>query len=132
MLVIRESQIDAFPIGLEAAFEKTAVDTVRDLFPEVASIPGVTDEHLLRMIRYGFSVAAEYGIDDEQNILLFVSFMFLFGFQFDTNPNLPWASEILHDPELDATEKMALLYDNGSVWEAEMTAGEEKPPLETK
>ncbi|MEM7153896.1 MAG: hypothetical protein AAF799_13690 [Myxococcota bacterium] len=47
------------------------------------------------MIRHGVTRASGYGIESELGICRYLNLMFVFGRDFDRNPRLSWAREIL-------------------------------------
>lgn len=57
--------------------------------------------------------AARYGLQDDRGILLYALLMFLLGSGFDTDPQFPWASTILKDPEFSAEQKINALLRSG-------------------
>ena len=48
-------------------------------------------------IRYGVQRARAYGIASEHDVATYIRHMFLFGRDFDLDPQLPWASQTLND-----------------------------------
>jgi hypothetical protein len=49
---------------------------------------------------------ATYGITSERDIILFLNHMYMLSPDFDTNPDFPWASEILNNPSIAPASKM--------------------------
>ena len=110
MLVIRQQQIEAFA-ALDAEFEDRAVRILRDVLPEIpVEIP---DLEIRSVLRAGALNAAEYGIEGEENVIQYTAFMFLFGFEFDEDPELPWARAILEEDGFTEADKIDLLYQMG-------------------
>ena len=90
-----------------AAFVDAALDRARDRIVAALrqTLPGdtshVTVETLQALCDYGITRAAVYGLDTERSIYVYVAAMVLYGEQFDTNPRLPWAPEILNGEIID-------------------------------
>lgn len=55
----------------------------------------MSDEELDDAIRHGVKRALAYGIGTERDAAKFVSLTFVLGRDFDRDPRLPWAREIL-------------------------------------
>ncbi|KIH83436.1 hypothetical protein UCMB321_2932 [Pseudomonas batumici] len=51
-------------------------------------------------IRHGVARARAYGITTARGVTVYVRLLFLFGRDYDTNPELPWAGAVLGDPAL--------------------------------
>jgi hypothetical protein len=64
-----------------------------------------------RFLRQGAACAADYGLEESEHVLLYISFMLLFGPTFD---ELPWAQAVLVDDQLGPAEKMASIYEIGA------------------
>lgn len=93
MLKIRREQTEAFREVEIKGFEDRMLDHLWTLFPAYCEVLG--DTKLRRLVREGMSRAGRYGIDTEQGVCVYVDAMFAFGRDFDTDPSLPWAAEIL-------------------------------------
>jgi hypothetical protein len=65
------------------------------------------DSQALDLIGRVHRRAEDYGIEDESDVVRFVSLAFGFGESFDRDE--PWAREILNLPDLTAGERMHLL-----------------------
>ncbi len=109
MLVIRKEQMDVLDQYMLNTFENLLVDHLNRYFPEKCGELG--EEGLRETIRYGIKRAEDYGIVIEHQVSLYINLMFMFNRDFDQDPALPWASEILLDPSLKGTSaKMETLY----------------------
>lgn len=93
MLKIRREQTEAFREVEIKGFEDRMLDHLWTLFPANCEVLG--DASLRRLVREGITRAARYGIDTEYGVCVFVDAMFAYGRDFDTDPSLPWALEIL-------------------------------------
>lgn len=77
-------------------------------FPERAAELG--EQGVRDAIELGQKKAAKYNISTERDVCKFLNFMFAFGFDFDADPELPWAKAILTNPALGRSNlKMHLL-----------------------
>src|SRR6266446_4895926 len=103
MLKIRADQMDALSNAAVVTFEQRVAAHLRRFFPDACQ--RLNDAGLLERIRYGISIAATYGIVTECGVCKYIDVMFTLGWQFDCDPQLPWAHEILID---DSVEDSAL------------------------
>lgn len=106
MLIIRSDQFAALAEPQIARYEQTALAHVSKYFAEQALVLG--EEEILAGVRHGFKRAGQYGLETEKDLLRYLTLMFTFGRNFDTNPALPWASEILKSSD-DGTAKTSRL-----------------------
>lgn len=104
-------QMDAFKAVRIEQFIDSVVPHLRECFPEACDELGEQDTRAL--VRYGTDLAESYGIDREVCVCEFIDLMFVFGVEFDRDPELPWASEILQDETIQ--EQGALL---DHLWQA--------------
>jgi hypothetical protein len=96
-LVIRAEQIEALARpGLER-FVRVAVEHVRTHFAALAASLG--EPEVERGVRHALARARHHGFETERDLLGFVTLAFVFGKDFDTDPEHPWAAEILASRE---------------------------------
>lgn len=95
MLKIRKEQMGAFSFQALESFEDRIVARLNTFSPDHCQALG--EEKTRKAIRYGIKRAASYGIEFERDVCLYIDQMFAFGQDFDKDPNLPWAAEILTD-----------------------------------
>lgn len=93
MMRIRKRQLEAIGERLARRWEDSMVVHLQTFFPERAEELG--ERGLLGAIELGVKKASRYGIRSERDVCKFLNFMFAYGFDFDTDPELPWAREIL-------------------------------------
>jgi hypothetical protein len=99
MLIIREAQMEVFRALTGGSFEDHLVEHLRKSFPHRA---GTLDEHGLRhVIRYGMERADNYGFTKRGPSRFYIETMFILGSDFDTDPQYPWAFEVLSDQEIE-------------------------------
>lgn len=111
MLTIRKAQMEEFEKGVLRQFEEEMAVHLQEFFSEECEILG--NERLYDIIRFAIEKAGEYNIELRNDICIFTDIMFAFGRNFDNDPDLPWAKEILNNPEFDdePSEKVELLYE---------------------
>ena len=64
------------------------------------------EEDFALVIDHGIARAESYGILEEKDITLYFHVMFALAFNFDTNPEFPWACEILKQKDLPPAERV--------------------------
>ncbi len=109
MLTLTRGRMEGFEGIALANFELSLADHVCEFTPKHAELLG--REGVLRVVRYGIDRAARHGFDGHEPLRLFLEMIFLLGSEFDTDPQYPWAGEILGDaasPSQD--ERAAKLY----------------------
>jgi len=95
MLVIRNEQMKALFFGLAGPFRAQARAEMRQRF--AAQCAELGDRGLEQRILLALEKAWHYGIEDDEDILLYLDVMFRAGDRFDEAPEHAWAREILHD-----------------------------------
>jgi hypothetical protein len=104
MLTIRESQLRVLA---QNAFERWLVQHVIRCFPECAR--NLSNDELVTLIREKRVRATRY-FSSESGISAFIDLSCLFGDNFDQDPGLPLAREILKRPAIDDAERGRMLY----------------------
>ncbi len=109
-MIIRSGQMDVLSDDALRRFEQQLVEELRQFAPWHAEILGA--EGLLNCVRYAEKHAEPYGFTNRGPIRLYLQSMFLLGSDFDTDPSLPWAAQILNDSSIhDQTTRAARLYE---------------------
>lgn len=98
MLIIRNVQMAALSQYMLDLFAEEMVQHVHEEFSEKCATMGETD--VRETIQSGIVQAAKYGIVLQRDIGRFIDLMFVFGRDFATDPRIPWASQILNDPDI--------------------------------
>jgi hypothetical protein len=97
MLTVRESQMHVLS---QAMFEGWMETHLREFFPRRCS---TLERPVLRQfIQNGIEKAKRYGFVEEPDICRYVDVMMVCGKNFDEDPQLPWASGILGDPNINS------------------------------
>lgn len=95
MLVIRKEQIDVMGAGMMKAFENEMVEHLAAFSPPLYAV--IKEPQMREVVRFGFKQADKYGLTLRGPIRLYLEMMLLFGGYFDTDPQYPWARDILSD-----------------------------------
>lgn len=96
---LRKEQIKAFERYMREGFERRVVAHLHKHFPKDCA--GLGQDGVRQTVRYGIERAASYGIEAEGDVSRYIDLMFEFGRDFDADPELPWASEILADESIE-------------------------------
>ena len=106
MLRIKQRAQEAFEREALEDFERRMVTHLRKFFPEVCTTLG--EETLRRVIQYGVERARSRGFSTERAACIYLDVMFAFGCDFDRDPALPWAGEVLGRRDLDTPKARAV------------------------
>ncbi|HLJ48944.1 MAG TPA: hypothetical protein VKU01_23170 [Bryobacteraceae bacterium] len=123
---IRKTQMDAFGAAGENDFRDRLRKMLEQDYPEDVEELG---ERLDRVIDLGLEHARAYGISREKDIGLYFDVMFSLAYNFDTNPEYPWAAQILKRPDLEGpakVERVAKLAQEAMEHEAEGATDDEQ------
>lgn len=108
-LIIRDSQMAVLGRANDVETEDRAVGHLQHCIPGVCASLG--EPALREVIRWGRKRARRYEIENEADFFRYLNLMFMFGFEFDTNPEYPWASRSLTAPGRSPSARMNLLVD---------------------
>lgn len=95
MLVIRKEQIDILADGRKKAFEDEMVAHLAEFSPPLFKV--IKEDQMRKVVKHGLEMSEKYGFTLRGPIRLYLEMMLLFGSHFDTDPQYPWAAEILFD-----------------------------------
>jgi hypothetical protein len=93
MLTIRKEQEEALGRDRLRRFVIQMEQHLRQFFP--ARCAELGDEAVREWIHHGIERAAVYGVVAERDVCKYIDVMFTCGREFDEDPKLPWAREIL-------------------------------------
>jgi hypothetical protein len=128
-MIIRRDQIDAFDEAAARGFEDRMLARIAKYFPKHPKLLG--DEPLRLLVALALKKAAGYDFTTERNVALYLDLMCLLGSSFDTDPQMPWAAEILADPSFETPDDRAgKLHKRG--WEFAQMAAEDFKDLVEK
>jgi len=110
MLTIRKEQMQVFRQAALRHFENDMTVHLQQFAPKYCEAMGEIE--LRSLINSGIARASEYGLTGRGPVRFFIEQMFLLGIDFDTDPQLPWAFEILKDSNIqDQMVRSNFLYD---------------------
>ena len=94
-MVIRTSQFETLSNQTAAAFEQEMRDHLFDFAPEHCKV--IEEAGVREVIRLGMKRAGAYGFTNRGPIRLYLELMFMFGSEFATDPQHPWAAPFLQE-----------------------------------
>jgi hypothetical protein len=94
-MLIRPEQMQALSAPSRGAFEEKVVAHLNRCFPDECAKLG--EQNVRATIRLGLERARSYGITTSREVCLYIDVMMVYGRDFDRNPKLSWASEILNE-----------------------------------
>jgi hypothetical protein len=100
-MVIRPKQMQAFSDAAVAHFEDEMLNHLKGFAPKHCEIMG--DDGVRQLIRLGMERARGHNLTNRGPVRLYLELMFLFGSDFDTDPQLRWVAEILGQPGEEMT-----------------------------
>lgn len=103
MLQIKPQQIGAFSAARQSGFEAEMRVHLREFLPGVAR--GAGDDGLAQAIRNGARRARRHGFTQRGPVRLYLEMMVLLGSRFDTDPQYPWAAQVLGGAADDVSER---------------------------
>jgi hypothetical protein len=109
-VIIRTAQMEALNAVPSRVFEDEMVAHLAEFSPPL--FRAVKEAQMREVIRFGTASAARHGIVLRGPVRLYLELMLLFGSHFDTDPQYPWAAEILSDPDaVSEMQRAERLYD---------------------
>jgi hypothetical protein len=93
MLIIRQEQFRALTGAFDEEFERAMVQYLRRQFPRECL--DRSDDDLQSFVRRAKERAARYDIELHEDICRFANLMMVLGPEFDTDPGIGWARQIL-------------------------------------
>ena len=107
MLVIRKEQIEILEGEMMKSFEDEMVEHLAEFSPALFKV--IKDEQMREVVRFGIKRSdEEYGFTFRGPIRLYLELMLLFGSHFDSDPQYPWAIQILKTDavQMDRAEQL--------------------------
>jgi len=113
-MIIREDQMCALEGASERGFEMRMLERMRTYFPRHEQC--LSETQLLDFVRLALNRAERHVLTTERSVALYLDLMCVLGSEFDTDPQIPWAAEILADRTFPAqSDRIDLLHSRG--WE---------------
>jgi hypothetical protein len=111
MLVIRNDQIKPLEESAVHDFENELVEHCWKFAPKHSEV--ITDDGVRKVVERGLERSKIYGFTNRGPIRFYVEMMFMFGSDFDTDLQLPWAGGVLNNESIpDQTQRADILHDN--------------------
>jgi hypothetical protein len=95
--MIRNDQVDLLRDAVRRGFEREMVLHLADFSPPL--VKAIGEDQLREVVHLGMARAAQYGLTYRGPVRLYLELMLLLGSHFDTDPQYPWASDILADQQ---------------------------------
>jgi hypothetical protein len=109
MLEIREEQMAVFDQAARKTFEDEMVEHLAEFVPKQCEVIG--EQQVRKVIQLGVERARIYSLTNRGPVRFYIELMFVFGSDFDTDPLLSWAAEILGDVLTNQMAKAGRLYE---------------------
>jgi hypothetical protein len=110
VLTIRRLQMEVLERDLQARFAMEVVDHMADFAPWHFRVLGPDGTRLT--VEKGLRRAGAHGLETRGAAQFYVELMFMFGSDFDTDPQLPWVAWFLTAPWLpEPTERVQKLFE---------------------
>lgn len=110
MLKIRNEQIKALEDVAKQNFEKDLVRHIKEFAPKHSEV--IQEEGVQNVVRLGMERAEKYGFTRRGPVQFYVELMFMFGSDFDTDFQMPWASGVLNNDQIkDEMERADFLHE---------------------
>ena len=121
MLVVRGQQLEALQLAALKTFEDDMVAHLQQFAPKHCQVIG--DPAVRQAIRLGINRGRTYGLTNRGPLRFYIELMFMYGSDFDTDPQCLWASQVLADTFPNQMTKSNELYRKAMVFTNEI-AGE--------
>jgi 3-methyladenine DNA glycosylase AlkC len=95
MLTIRAEQTTVFQAAAVRNFEDRMLAHLQEFAPKHSRV--LTRDEMREVIRHGMNRAERHGFTSERSVRIYTQLMLMLGSSFDSDPQLPWATEILND-----------------------------------
>jgi hypothetical protein len=106
---IRVSQLEAARQNQMDMFVQGVVDHVRQDLADRMEANNIAEEAYEEFVRSGIARAGKYEVTIRTDVTFFIECMAIYGPQFDQDPAMPWAREILTRDDLHPVSKMQLI-----------------------
>jgi len=107
MIKIRSTQMKAFEEEALKRFEKEMFVHSKEFSPRLCEV--LDDDQLRVALRQAMSRANSYGFTNRGSVRLYIEMMFLYGSDFDTDPQYSSVGEILNSPD-DQMQRAEQIY----------------------
>lgn len=122
MLVLTQPQMQAFKEAALRRFEDDMVAHLRQFAKRHCEVIG--EAAVRKAIRLGIERARKYGLGNRGPVRFYIELMFMYGSDFDTDPQCAWAGSVLNDASFaDPMAKAEQLYHNAMAFTDEAAGG---------
>ncbi len=129
MLVVRAEQMNVFKEAALRSFKDEMLVHLREFSPPLFNAAG--EEQMREAIQLGVGWASTYGFTFRGPVRLYLEHMLLFGSHFDTDPQYPWAAEILVNQDSGSQMQRAeRLYEKTMDYRQKVAGSEDSHTLE--
>ena len=112
---IRKEQVEALEAAAARSFQDQMVEHLKDFAPRHAEAVG--EQGLREVVRLGIERAGKYGLTNRGAVRLYIELMVTLGSDFDTDPQFPWAAEVLTDEKIiGQAARTSHLYERAMVY----------------
>ena len=110
MLVIRSEQMQTMRGFALEEFENELVEHIKEFAPKHSEV--IKDEGVREVVRLGIERSEKYGFTHRGPVRFYVEMMCMFGSDFDTDFQMPWAGGTLNNEVIqDQTQRADILHD---------------------
>jgi hypothetical protein len=125
MLVIRNRQMEVMQQYAQECFERELAEHVKEFAPRHSASAG--NEAVEALVKLGIERSKNYGFTNRGPVRFFIELMCIYGSDFDTDPQLSWAAEVLNDEFIpEQTERADTLHDRMMEYEQEVSGPDKK------
>ena len=124
MLKIRDSQMKTLEDAALQRFENELIEHIKEFAPKHSEV--IEEEGVREVVRLGMERAGKYGFTKRGSIRFYVELMFMFGSDFDTDFQLPWAEGVLNNDQIKSEMERADILHEKMVEYLEQVAGKDK------
>jgi len=129
MLVIRDEQLQMVQQNSLGEFENELVEHMKGFAPKHSEV--IKDEGVHDVVRLGIERSKKYGFTNRGPVRFYVEMMFMFGSDFDSDFQMPWAGGTLNNEAIkDQTQRADILHDKMLEFVEEVYGPEDKYSLE--
>lgn len=122
-MLIRFKQIESLRDGALANFEDQMVEHLFKFAPRHSEVVG--NECVRKTVQRGIERATQYGFTNRGPVRFYLELVSMFGMDFDTDPQYPWAAQTLRSLDIpDQMQRADRLYEASSEY-LEKAAGPE-------
>lgn len=115
LIYMRKVPIEDFSQSGTGNVERKVIGLLQGIWPQKCGKLG--DVILRRLIGHGVESMAQYNVTSDRGVALYTGLMFMLGSGLDSDPQFPWAAEILNDESIpDQATRVDRLYREAMVY----------------